>query len=217
MAAVSQRAQQSAVSDGQPGDWLGAAVDGAGDVNGDGFADLVVGSPFDATAGSGAGSVRVFSGADGTELFRLDGLGSPPVAGSDVIPGERLGFAVAGAGDVDGDGYDDVIAGGPGRELAGMPAGAAYVLSGSDGSVLHSWLGSSTGAEFGVAVAAVGDVNGDGNADVAVGAPGENGFGSVRIYSGADGSTLHFALGGSVGAEFGASVTGVGDVNSDSK
>src|SRR5688572_2256804 len=80
---------------------FGETVDGAGDVNRDGFADLVIGSKYDDSAAIFAGAVRIYSGKTGALLRTHLGDGE----------GDRLGNSVSGAGDVDGDGFDDVIAG----------------------------------------------------------------------------------------------------------
>lgn len=110
--------------DGQaPGDRLGGPLSSAGDVDGDGFDDLVVGAPFANPNGlRDAGSVFVFSGATGAQLLRLDGLSI----------GDNLGGSVAGAGDVDGDGFGDLVVGAPGASPNGLTrAGSAFVFSGA--------------------------------------------------------------------------------------
>jgi hypothetical protein len=104
-----------------------------------------------------------------TLLFRLD----------DPKPQESASFgsALAAVGDVDGDGVPDLAVGAPGQEVAGRNSqGQVSVLSGATGSLLHT-LDDPTpraGASFGSALAAVGDVDGDGVPDLAVGAPGQN-------------------------------------------
>ena len=78
------------------------SVSGAGDVNGDGFADLIVGARFDDTVNGGnTGSAQVFSGFDGSILYTFNGDSS----------GDDFGFSVSGAGDVNGDGFADLIVG----------------------------------------------------------------------------------------------------------
>ncbi len=184
---------------------FGSAVGAAGDVNGDGFADLVVGAPHADGVGFSSGLARVLSGADGTELFAFEG----------DSPSDWLGFSVDGAGDVDGDGFADLVVGSP---LGTPQAGSAKVFSGRDGTLLYAWSGDAPGDRFGNAVSRAGDVNGDGFADVLVGAPyadstGLN-AGCARVYSGVDGSVLR-ALAGSAGDFFGSAVSAAGDANSD--
>ncbi len=132
---------------------------GPGDLNGDGHADWVVGARFDdGPAGNSSGTVRAFSGLDGSQLWVV--VGGPTVF--------YLGSAVDKAGDVDGDGTPDILAGAPSSSLGGR----ALVLSGLDGSVLHDLRGAWSGdafEEYGTYVGALGDVDGDGHADVAVG------------------------------------------------
>ena len=84
-----------------PGDRFGSAVAGAGDVDGDGRADVIVGALQDDNNGSNSGSIRVLSGLDGSVLFSIDGAAAD----------DQLGFAVAGAGDVNGDGHADLAVG----------------------------------------------------------------------------------------------------------
>ena len=186
-------------------DFFGASVSGAGDVNGDGSADLIVGA-YGADPGGllVAGSAYVYSGADSSLLYQWDGA-----AGGDLF-----GESTSGAGDVNGDGFADVIVGAYRASPGGLlDAGSAYVYSGADGSLLHQWDGEATDDQFGSSVSDAGDVNGDGFADLIVGAPGGLfGGGSAYVYSGADGSLLHQW---DSAAAFGYSVSGTGDVNGD--
>jgi hypothetical protein len=171
------------------GDNSGRSVASAGDVNGDGYADLIIGAPEADPAGkSAAGSSYVVFGKasgfapaldlgamDGANGFRLDG----------VSPGDESGFSVASAGDVNGDGYDDVIVGAdlahPGGDSA---AGSSYVvfgkasgfsaaldLAGLNGANGLRLDGVMAGDNSGYTVAPAGDVNGDGYDDIMVGAP----------------------------------------------
>ena len=148
----------------------------------------------------------MFSGFDGHRLFRYDGA-----------PFDYVGAAVAGAGDVNGDGLDDVVIGAM-QFLSGGP-GYAVVLSGSDGSLLGKFTGQATADMFGAAVDGAGDVDGDGLSDVIIGAWSEdpNGInsGSARVYSVLTGAILITALGDSAEDEFGAAVAGVGDQDGD--
>ena len=193
------------------GDEFGTSVSRAGDVNGDGKADFIVGAPFANTGGQTVGSAYVYSGADGTLIYRMDGATS----------GDKFGSAVSGAGDVNGDGRDDFIVGSPKADPPGKNnAGRAYVFSGTDGSLLHQKDGGAASDQFGISVSGVGDADGDGKGDFIVGAnfadPGGVSLaGSAYIYSGANGLLLYQKTGDAAQDLFGAAVSAAGDVNGD--
>ena len=192
-------------------DLFGVAVCGLGDVDGDGRADLAVGAKWNDQAGSGAGSVHVFSGADGSPLFILRGAAS----------GDSFGSSLACAGDIDNDGVNDLIVGALGADAPGTNAGAATVFSGVDGGELLHFAGPAAGDGFGVSVAGVGDMDGDGRADVIVGAHGNDANGAsagcARIFSGLDGGLISEVLGAAPGDRLGFSVGGGGDVDGDGR
>lgn len=181
------------------GGLLGWSVAGLGDINGDGIDDVAVGS-------AGSGAHVVFGRRSGFDpslsLAALDGSDGFQLTDRDL---GRLGGSVAGAGDVNGDGIDDLIAGNPG---AGDGAGAAVVLFGrstgfaanlfledlaaSDGFRIEGTtprvgtiLDGRNGDSAGYSVAGAGDVNGDGFADVIVGAPTEGDAGAAYVVYGA--------------------------------
>ncbi len=137
------------------GDQFGWIARNLGDVDGDGIADIVTSAP---THGDHAGRIYVYSVGSGRLLWSADGQ-----------PGDELGSGVEGIGDANGDGIPDVAASGP----AGV--GVAYIYSGRDGRILQSFKSTRTDELFGNHISAAGDVDGDGHADLIVGAPGKDG------------------------------------------
>lgn len=182
---------------------FGRALEVAGDVNGDGYADIVIGAPGDDTRGQGAGAVHVVSGHDGGTLWHFAGERT----------WQALGNSVAAAGDVDNDGVPDIIAGGNDQVGSSAP-GIVRVYSGKSGRVLYTWRGRGAQEQLGLDVAAAGDVNGDGHADVAVSAWNDK-IGFVRIYSGKNGGALWTVPGREPYFLFGGEIAGLGDVNAD--
>ncbi len=156
-----------------PGDHAGYSVAGAGDVNGDGYGDLVVGAHASSSSQPGAGSAYIVFGP----IHGTHSLGVADVRLRGVAAYDYAGMAVAGAGDVTGDGLDDVIVGAYGHDAGGLDAGAAWIVPGGTVgdvslSVGHRLLGAGEGSWAGASVAAGGDLNGDGQPDVLVGAIG---------------------------------------------
>jgi hypothetical protein len=188
-------------------DQFGASVSGAGDVNADGYQDLVVGAYRDDNTASNSGSARVFSGQTGAILYTFNGDAS----------NDSLGLAVAGVGDVNKDGFADIIAGAPLNDANGTDAGLARVYSGSNGTILYTFKGDLAGDNFGWAVAGIGDFNNDTYPDIAVGAPRSDANGTdsglLRIFSGQNGSILTTINGEGLGDNFGKAVSGAGDVD----
>jgi len=192
------------------GDHFGWTVTGLGDVDGDLVPDFAVGAIDDDNQAASSGTVRVVSGATGSELYTLEGTRT----------NELFGSALAGMPDIDGDGHGELVVGAPfANTLSTTAAGDASVFSGADGTLLFTFTGFNARDAFGHAVAHAGDVDGDGFADVAVGAPqpiaGQRGF--ARVFSGLDGSVLLDWGGDSQGDLFGSSVASAGDTNGDGR
>jgi hypothetical protein len=202
---------------------FGASVASAGDVNGDGYADLVM-SAYQAN--SGAGSAYLYLGGP-------SGVGknpARPLVGSSATP-ERFGVRVASAGDVNGDGYADVLVVADGGE--GMfGGGRAYLFLGNaQGLDCEPKRLAGNAKGFGKSIASAGDVNGDGYADVVAGewkdpvSKGEDDSGkngSVYLYLGSrqgltipDSPPLTNPEGTGTRQRYGYSVSGAGDVNGD--
>jgi hypothetical protein len=203
------------------------AVGGAGDVNGDGYGDVIVGAHFYDSGEDNEGAAWVFLGGQG-------GIpdGNPSTAYAQLEsdqPDAELGLSAAGAGDVNGDGYADVIAGAHLYDGSFTDSGAAFVFHGANQGIVD---GNPTTAaaqleSVGTNVAGAGDVNGDGYADVIVGAPGydagQAGEGAAFVFHGGpagiasgDPSTASAQLeSDQPDADFGSSVAGAGDVNGD--
>jgi hypothetical protein len=193
-----------------PRDFLGAAVAAAGDVNGDGVPDIIVGLPGPALPLATLTKARVCSGADGSTLFTLTGTGA----------GDHFGAAVAGVGDLNGDGFADVVVGAPDADVAAPDAGRISLFAGPDGGLLRHIDGASAGAHLGAAVSAAGDVDDSGLSDVLAGAPGDVfggiAVGSAFVYS-ADGSVLLAVHGDVPHGALGLAVAGLGDVSGDGR
>src|SRR5262249_5923697 len=168
------------------GGFFGFAVAGVGDLNHDGIPDILVGVPHHSNFDLdhiNAGEAFVFSGADGSILFTL--------TDPNEDEGNRFGYAVAGLGDVNGDGVPDMLIGTPKLNASeDLPdVGAAYIFSRANGSLIRQ-LNSpaqTLNARFGSAVANAGDVNHDGVTDVLIGAPGAN---KAYVFNGATGALI---------------------------
>ena len=217
----------------QPNAYLGASVSGAGDVNGDGYDDVIVGADSYDAGQTNEGAAFVFLGS---ALGVSDG--NPSNAGARLESDQvnaMLGGSVAGVGDVNGDSYGDVIVGAVQYDAGQTDEGAAFLFLGSASGIA---AGNPTtaaarlesdqlGARLGASVAGAGDVNGDGYDDVIVGASlfnaGQPGDGAAFIFLGS-GSGISNGIPATAatqldsnqgGAEFGSSVDGAGDVNGD--
>ena len=177
------------------GDQFGWIARDIGDVDGDSVHDLVVSAPTRANGGANAGRVYVYSGRSGALLWRADGR-----------PGDYLGMGVESAGDVDGDGIPDVVASAQGSS-------EVYVFSGRDGRLVLTLRPAQPGGRFGAEVAGIGDVDGDGHADIMVGAPKSgsaagDSTGAAYVFSGRTGEVLLTLAGERAGDGFGSAVAG---------
>ncbi len=219
-----------------PGDLAGFSASAAGDVNGDGFDDFLIGAPYNAEGGSDAGKVYLFLG-------RREGWGpQTSLASADATflgeaPGGRLGHSVAGVGDVNGDGLDDFLLAAP-YFNNGLPgAGKCYLLFGREtgwqpgmplSSANASFVGEAAGDHAGFAVSPAGDVDGNSLADFLIGAPhsdqsGLNAGTIYLIYGKTLGWVRNFPLvganwsiqGESAGDTAGTCLAAAGDANGD--
>ncbi len=190
------------------------AFDGAGDVNGDGHADIVVGDQsWTGQSCAPLGRVVVLSGKDNTILIQVVGS-----------PGDLLGIAVAGSGDVNNDNVPDFIAGAPQDHglsrlcPIGPKQGYARVYSGKDGTTIHTFSGNPNlygVPQFGRRLARLGDLDGDKVDDLAAAGNTAAGFGYVRLFSGKTGQLLDELSTGPVNDLFGTGLAAAGDFNRD--
>jgi len=206
---------------GAAGMQFGRSVASAGDVNGDGTTDYIVGGPNASPSGkSSAGAAYVYSGSDGTLLYQKDGAAS----------GDQFGWAVASPGDINGDGKSEFMVGAPKYDLPTKAnIGMVYIYSGADGALVYQLTGEAARDEFGTTLSKLWDIDGDSKSDFAVGAPlaspnGMDEAGSVYVYSGADGNFICRLDGesgglplGKSGDRFGRTVASAGDVNGDGR
>ncbi|MBI3477925.1 MAG: FG-GAP repeat protein [Acidobacteria bacterium] len=244
-------------------DDFGRHVEGVGDVNRDGYADIIVGAPNNSAAGDKAGRAYVYSGKDGSILLTLSGerandnfgsavagysdkkhillmTGAPAAGpkqtgrvyvydGLTAVPKFTIDADETGAGlghmflsilgDVDGDGVPDVYASDWANSAKGPSTGRVYIHSGKDGHLLFALTGETAGEGFGTSPSVAGDVDGDGHADVVVGAwqysGAAIGAGRAYLYSGLDGHLIRTYTCRTPGDTFGFDSVTMGDVKGD--
>ncbi|MFK8026290.1 MAG: FG-GAP-like repeat-containing protein [Ilumatobacter sp.] len=221
-------------------DEFGRSIAGIGDLDGDGVNDIVVGADRDDDGGTDAGAVFVLLlDADGTVASEQKISASFGDLTATLTADDRFGTSVASVGDLDGDGRNEIVVGAPGDDDGG--SGAVHVLFlDADGAVEHEQKISSVsgelptalsaGDQFGRSVAGIGDLDGDGIPDIAVGANFDDGFGSDRgavhvLLMHADGTVkggqkIADATGGFAASlddndQFATSLAGLGDLDGD--
>ncbi len=201
---------------------FGSSVASAGDVNKDGCGDVIVGAPYYSNGQSMEGRALVYLGCISGSLAT-----TPKWTAEGNLAYAWFGFSVASAGDVNKDGFGDVIVGAPTCSQVQPGKGHAFVFLGSNGGPAKTakWSAESSQANscFGWSVASAGDVNKDTNPDVIVGAPyysnGQSNEGGAFVYKGTGTSLSTTATwileGNRVDAAFGTSVASAGDVDKD--
>ncbi len=210
-------------------DYVGGAVSGVGDLDGDGLADLLV-SAFGADAsGSGAGAVYAVPGP----TSGVTGIGAVALLEVEgAAAGDGFGYGLAGVGDWNGDGVPDLAVGAWGNDSGGTDAGAAYVVDGATrgsagvaSAALLTLIGEDAGDYAGWVVAGGGDATGDGADDLLIGGPWADDGGSLSgvawLVSHGAGGTVDLSaatttfIGESASDQAGTSVAMLGDVDGD--
>jgi hypothetical protein len=214
---AAQSAPAKILTGEQPGDKLGEALAAVPDATGDGRPEILVGvfradKPQSPTSIADAGAAYLLDGATFKRLYTFWGEKTDA----------RLGYAVAGVPDVDGDGAGDLLLGSPRYYGVGDWSGRVYVYSGKTGGLIYTLDGDAATAQFGFAVAGLEDLDGDGRGEILVGAYGRNGTagkdaGRAYLYSGKTGQLLKEWEGEGANHFFGVSVAGVPDADGDGK
>ena len=183
-------------------------IAGIGDFNGDGVEDFMIGQPGNNSGQTASGTISIISGADlNTVLANTNTTTS-------VAANSLLGQSISGVGDFNNDGYADIIAGAPGAESAYFIAGRSAPYTSPIAESIA--LSHSGGDGFGGSVSGIGDFNGDGYSDFAVGAPSDNiNTGLAYIYTGGNTMGTPIVVNGTSGQSLGQEVTYAGDLNND--
>lgn len=201
---------------------FGYSVASAGDVNYDGYDDIIIGAPGYDNGQTDEGRAYVYYGSS-------IGLGSSPWTAESDQAGASFGTSVACAGMVNGDNYTDLVVGAPMYDNGQTNEGRAYLYLGSSLGVGNSanWTAESdqAGAQFGVCVAGAGDIDHDGYDDIVSGAPyfdisGANNVGRVFVYNGNSSGfpcAYYYADGENTGDQIGGFVASAGCINGNNK
>ena len=209
------------VESNQVSAYMGVSAASAGDVNGDGYSDVIVGAEGYDNGQTNEGAAFVYHGS----ASGISNTAAAMVQSSQA--GAYMGFSAASAGDVNGDGYSDVIVGADSYTNGQTYEGAAFVYHGSPAGIstisTASLENNQASANYGNAVTTAGDVNGDGFSDVIIASQyydnGEINEGAVFVYLGtANGisTTISSTIeGGQIFSEIGSSVSTAGDINAD--
>ncbi|MCK6501885.1 hypothetical protein L6R53_00530 [Myxococcota bacterium] len=209
------------------GDWAGFSVANAGDVNGDGEDDILIGAPFAHPDEAYVGAAYVVYGPPDDGDSSLEDADRVYTG---INPGDRAGYSVAGAGDINNDGRSDILVGAPNNDSGAEESGAAYLVSGNASSAtltaaLATFVGEDADDHVGSAVDGAGDVDGDGRLDVLIGADRDD-------YADSDAGGAYVVMGPISGAfdlsesegkvigeaaddYVGSSLAGAGDMNGD--
>ena len=184
---------------------FGTSVSGAGDVNADGYDDIIIGAP---EYNSSQGRVYIYFGGS-----IMDTIHDVQMTGATSL--YRFGHSVSSAGDMNGDGFSDVIVGIPGTSSS---RGSIRIYNGGnpmDSAFDQIYTGTVADEQFGHSVSEAGDVNNDGFSDVIFGAPGYQGYKGVAVILLGNNIGGFSIRGDDTGDQLGYSVSGAGDINGD--
>ena len=220
-------------------DEFGSSIANIGDLNGDGVSDIAVGAPLDDAGDTNSGTIHIiFMNSNGTVSGTIE-INSNTTNGPDLNNDDRFGSSIANIGDLNGDGVSDIAVGAPFDDAGGSNRGAIHIIfMNSDGTASDTVEINDTVANgpvlanndlFGISIANIGDLNGDGTSDIAVGAYGDDGSGSsigaIHIMfmnsNGTVSDTIEINDDTANGPdlydidEFGSSIANIGDLNGD--
>lgn len=186
---------------------LGYAACDAGDVNGDGFHDFLIGSPgpIENTTFFYAGHATLYSGATGLALAEFPGYTNF----------DRFGASLAGGSDLDGDGIPDFVIGAPAPVYNESGYGKVRIFSGATNALIRTYTSSLDGSEFGSSIALISDIDNDGVDDLVIGEPWANVRGNAYVYSGGTGALIYSYVATAGVQRLGGTCSGAGDVDGD--